>query len=111
MSRFQSACVYCGSGMGEDARYRESAFAMGAFLARNGLRLVYGGAHVGLMGTVADGALSVGEEDRNRKSESRRLSHTLSPSSTGAARAPAPCVVMLRLPTHGPILQIIPVRP
>jgi uncharacterized protein (TIGR00730 family) len=46
--------------MGEDARYRESAFAMGAFLARKGLRLVYGGAHVGLMGTVADGALSAG---------------------------------------------------
>ena len=60
MSRFQSVCVYCGSGMGEDARYRESAFAMGAFLARNDLRLVYGGAHVGLMGAVADGALSAG---------------------------------------------------
>lgn len=60
MSRFQSVCVYCGSGMGDDARYRESAFEMGAFLARNGIRLVYGGAHVGLMGAVADGALSAG---------------------------------------------------
>lgn len=60
MSRFQSVCVYCGSGFGDRPEYREAAFGIGALLAQRGIRVVYGGAQVGLMGTVADGALSVG---------------------------------------------------
>uniref|UniRef100_UPI0037845FBD TIGR00730 family Rossman fold protein n=1 Tax=Prosthecobacter sp. TaxID=1965333 RepID=UPI0037845FBD len=51
-------CVYCGSNAGNDPAHRAAAHDLGAFLARGGLGLVYGGGNVGLMGTVADGALS-----------------------------------------------------
>ncbi|MFN8122892.1 MAG: TIGR00730 family Rossman fold protein [Thermoleophilia bacterium] len=54
--------VYCGSRFGRDPRYRDAAEALGAELARRGLGLVYGGASVGLMGAVAQGALDAGGE-------------------------------------------------
>lgn len=53
-------CVYCGSGSGVAAQYRESARQLGAALAGNRIELVYGGADVGLMGEVADAALEAG---------------------------------------------------
>jgi len=53
-------CVYCGSSMGARALYRDGATALGGLLARNGIEMVYGGGHVGLMGAVADGALAAG---------------------------------------------------
>lgn len=56
----KSISVFCGANAGTDPVYRESAFAMGAALARRGIRLVFGGGKVGLMGAVADGALSAG---------------------------------------------------
>lgn len=62
MSRFRRICVYCGSSSGTDLIHREAAHALGAFLARSGIGLVYGGGHVGLMGAVADGALAQGGE-------------------------------------------------
>ena len=40
----------------------EGGFALGQELARQGIGLVYGGASVGVMGAVADGALSLGGE-------------------------------------------------
>ncbi|MGV3660629.1 MAG: TIGR00730 family Rossman fold protein [Prosthecobacter sp.] len=58
MSRLRRICVYCGSSSGNDLAHREAAHDLGAFLARNGIGLVYGGGHVGLMGALADGALS-----------------------------------------------------
>lgn len=58
MSRLRRICVYCGSNPGNDPAHRAAALALGAFLARSGLGLVYGGGNVGLMGAVADGALS-----------------------------------------------------
>jgi uncharacterized protein (TIGR00730 family) len=54
--------VYCGSRFGRDPRYRDTAEALGAELARRGVGLVYGGASVGLMGAVAQGALDGGGE-------------------------------------------------
>lgn len=42
--------------------YKAAAAEMGRLLANRGLRLVYGGGHVGLMGAVADGALAAGGE-------------------------------------------------
>ncbi|RAJ83403.1 hypothetical protein CLV59_103370 [Chitinophaga dinghuensis] len=54
--------VYCGSSMGNDNIFREQAMLLGATLAQKGIGLVYGGARVGLMGAVADGALSEGGE-------------------------------------------------
>lgn len=57
-----SLCVFCGSSPGARPQYREAAEALGAELARRGIRLVYGGGHVGLMGIVADAVLSTGGE-------------------------------------------------
>ena len=53
-------CVFCGSNAGQDPVYMETARLLGETLARNGIELVYGGASVGLMGAVADAALSQG---------------------------------------------------
>lgn len=54
--------VYCGSRDGAHPAYKEAAHAFGVALGSRGLGLVYGGAKVGLMGAVADGALSQGAE-------------------------------------------------
>ncbi len=58
----KAICVFCGSSPGVDPIYGEAAFAMGVEIANRGMGLVYGGGSVGLMGIVADGALSVGGE-------------------------------------------------
>jgi uncharacterized protein (TIGR00730 family) len=56
----RSVCVFCGSSPGFDSIYLETADRLGRTLAQRGLTLVYGGAHVGLMGRVADAALAAG---------------------------------------------------
>ncbi len=58
----QSICIYCGSNFGRQTIYTETAQALGELLAERGIRLIYGGAKVGLMGVVADAALSNGGE-------------------------------------------------
>jgi uncharacterized protein (TIGR00730 family) len=58
MSKLRRICVYCGSNAGNDPAHRAAAHDLGAFLAHSGIGLVYGGGNVGLMGAVADGALS-----------------------------------------------------
>lgn len=55
-------CVFCGSSAGRDARFLEAARQLGGELAGRGMALVYGGAHVGLMGAVADTMLAAGAE-------------------------------------------------
>jgi uncharacterized protein (TIGR00730 family) len=55
-------CVFCGSSGGARPAYAEAAGALGQAIARRGHGLVYGGASVGLMGAVADGALAAGGE-------------------------------------------------
>ena len=50
--------VFCGSSPGARPEYAAAADELGRLLARRGLGLVYGGARVGLMGAVADGALA-----------------------------------------------------
>lgn len=54
--------VYCGSMLGESGIYAEKATELGRALAQAGYGLVYGGANDGLMGKVADAALSAGGE-------------------------------------------------
>lgn len=54
--------VFCGSSSGTNEAFEKSAYALGELLATNGIGLVYGGAKVGLMGAVANGALSRGGE-------------------------------------------------
>jgi uncharacterized protein (TIGR00730 family) len=50
--------IFCASSPGHDALYYDAAFALGQTLAAKQIGVVYGGAKVGLMGAVADGALS-----------------------------------------------------
>lgn len=56
----RSVCVFCGSNSGARPAYAESAAGLGRTIAGRGLRLVYGGAKVGLMGVLADAALAAG---------------------------------------------------
>jgi hypothetical protein len=57
-----SVAVYCGSNPGIDPEFTKVTAALGRTLAERGLRLVYGGGEVGLMGTVADAVLDHGGE-------------------------------------------------
>lgn len=57
-----SVCVFLASGRGADPVFTEAARACGAGIAARGWRLVYGGAHRGLMGELADAALAAGGE-------------------------------------------------
>jgi uncharacterized protein (TIGR00730 family) len=50
--------VFCGSSFGSDPAFKDQASLLGATLAQLGMTLIYGGANVGLMGAVADGALA-----------------------------------------------------
>lgn len=50
--------VFCGSSAGINPEYKALAFELGQELAFRDITLVYGGAKIGLMGAVADGALS-----------------------------------------------------
>lgn len=56
----RSVCVFCGSSPGADPAFEAAAVSLGDAVARRGLRLVYGGGRVGLMGVVADAALDAG---------------------------------------------------
>lgn len=56
----KSIVVFCGSKEGYNEAYRESAYELGKILALRHIRVIYGGARVGLMGAVADGALENG---------------------------------------------------
>jgi uncharacterized protein (TIGR00730 family) len=57
-----SVCVYCGSSFGSDGVYVEATTALARSLAQRGIRVVYGGASVGLMGVLADATLQAGGE-------------------------------------------------
>lgn len=56
----KSVCVFCGSSDAVHPSYKKAAFQMGMTLAQNGIQIVYGGGKTGLMGELANGALSVG---------------------------------------------------
>ncbi len=60
MNKIKTVCVYCGSGAGTNPRFIEAAVALGKSFAENGVRLVYGGGSVGLMGAVAKSTLDHG---------------------------------------------------
>lgn len=55
-----SICVYCGSSPGRLPDYSRAARELGVEIGRRGIRLVYGGAGVGLMGEVARATLAAG---------------------------------------------------
>jgi uncharacterized protein (TIGR00730 family) len=58
----RSLCVFCGSSPGRSPAFAEAGRRLGAALATRGVRLVYGGGRVGIMGEVADAVLSAGGE-------------------------------------------------
>jgi len=58
----KSLCVNCGSNLGAHPDYRAAAGDLGQLLGHRGIRLVYGGADVGLMGEVANATLGAGGE-------------------------------------------------
>jgi uncharacterized protein (TIGR00730 family) len=57
-----SICVFSGSSLGARAEYTAAARALGTEVAARAMRLVYGGASVGLMAVVADTVLAAGAE-------------------------------------------------
>lgn len=62
MKKLKSLCVYCGSSSGRIDDYADAARALAQAMVPRGIRLVYGGAHVGIMGAVADEVLRLGGE-------------------------------------------------
>lgn len=62
MAEIKSICVFCGSSSAVAETHKDAARRFGAILAENGVRLIYGGGRVGLMGLVADGAAQAGGE-------------------------------------------------
>lgn len=54
--------MFCGASEGKDARYMDLAIRFGAATAEAGLKLVYGGGGVGLMGAAAKAAHAAGGE-------------------------------------------------
>lgn len=54
--------VYCGSSMGTDPAFADTARALGQAMAARGIGLVYGGGRLGLMGVVADAVMRAGGE-------------------------------------------------
>jgi uncharacterized protein (TIGR00730 family) len=59
MSRL-SLCIYCGSRMGNQAVFEATAHRVGSLIGHRGWQLVYGGGNAGLMGVVANAALTAG---------------------------------------------------
>ena len=56
----RSLCVYCGSSSGDDPAFTEAARVLARACVQREIRVIYGGAHVGLMGTLADTVLEHG---------------------------------------------------
>ena len=59
-TKLKSIAVYCGHQTGIDPQFKRDARAVGRMLAKNDIRMVFGGGDVGLMGTVASAALDNG---------------------------------------------------
>jgi uncharacterized protein (TIGR00730 family) len=60
MHHITRLCVYCGSAVGHDERYRAAASELGEALAKAGIELIFGGGRIGLMGVLADAVLAAG---------------------------------------------------
>ena len=56
----KSIAVYCSSSNKVDDIYKEEANRVGNLLAKKGIRLVYGGGNMGLMGVISNSAIHSG---------------------------------------------------
>ena len=84
MEKLTSLCVYCGSSSGRIDAYAAAARALAQAMVERGIRLVYGGASVGIMGAVADEVLRLGG-----KAVGDRKSTRLNSSHSRASRMPS----------------------
>lgn len=57
MELLKNIVVFCGSSDGYNDVYRQAGYDLGAYLALRGVRIIYGGSKVGVMGALAEGAL------------------------------------------------------
>jgi len=62
MTAIHSLAVFCGSRVGTNPAYAEAGRVLGHGLGQAGIRLVFGGGRIGIMGVVADAALAAGGE-------------------------------------------------
>jgi uncharacterized protein (TIGR00730 family) len=53
-------CIFCGSGAGKTSKYMDLGTKIGELLVKNNIGLVYGGASIGLMGSIADSVMKNG---------------------------------------------------
>jgi uncharacterized protein (TIGR00730 family) len=60
MTSIHSLAVFCGSRVGNNPAYAEAGRLLGRGLADAGIRLVYGGGRIGIMGVIADAVLEAG---------------------------------------------------
>ena len=60
MAGASSLCVFCGSRTGADPAHAAAARRLGQLLAERGIRLVFGGGRIGLMGVLADAVIAGG---------------------------------------------------
>ena len=60
MTAIRSLAVFCGSRVGINPAYAEAGRALGRGLGQAGIRLVFGGGRIGIMGVVADATLAAG---------------------------------------------------
>ncbi|MFK8036467.1 MAG: TIGR00730 family Rossman fold protein [Hyphomicrobiales bacterium] len=60
MATISSICVYCGAGSGTDPDHINAATALGSLIAEQGIRLIYGGGTMGMMGAVSDAVVDNG---------------------------------------------------
>ena len=58
----KNICVFCGSREGSTGIYASKATSLGKYLAKNKIRLIFGGGQVGLMGLLANAVLKGGGE-------------------------------------------------
>ena len=58
----KSLLVYCGSNPGVNPIYKETAVKLGLEMVKRGMKLIYGGGSLGLMGTIADTVMENGGE-------------------------------------------------
>jgi uncharacterized protein (TIGR00730 family) len=55
-----SICVFCGSNSGKDGIYAGAARSLARAIVGRGMKIVYGGGNIGLMGELAQAALAAG---------------------------------------------------
>lgn len=58
--KISAVTIFCGSKAGNDAAYVQHAQELGTLLAQQSIVLVYGGGNKGIMGAVANAALTAG---------------------------------------------------